>query len=93
MCIPLKRVASSIEAAEKHEAEGGGGFNPRIVPTKSAGALAPEVRFLGILFKTRPRFAASSPHPLQHHPFGQAMRAKRDFAGNKQRARITGAED
>jgi 2-oxoglutarate dehydrogenase E2 component (dihydrolipoamide succinyltransferase) len=33
----------SATSAEKLNSEGGGGFNPRIVPAESAGALAPEI--------------------------------------------------
>jgi 23S rRNA (cytidine1920-2'-O)/16S rRNA (cytidine1409-2'-O)-methyltransferase len=31
-----------VKAAKKHDSEGGGGFNPRIMPTESTRALAPE---------------------------------------------------
>jgi CBS domain containing-hemolysin-like protein len=44
-----ERVGTPVSQAEKQydpeggiETEGGGGFNPRIMPTKSSGALAPE---------------------------------------------------
>ncbi len=35
----------ALQAAEKLDSEGGGGFNPRIKPTESTRALAPEGRF------------------------------------------------
>ena len=38
----LERGSLALQAAEKSDSEGGGGFNPRIRPTESMGALAPE---------------------------------------------------
>ena len=38
-------MEATAQAAEKFDPEGGGGFNPRIVPTESTRALAPEGRF------------------------------------------------
>jgi hypothetical protein len=38
----VRREAGVSQAAEKLTPEGGGGFNPRITPAKSARALAPE---------------------------------------------------
>src|ERR1035438_5343512 len=43
--IGEQRSSGAKEAAEKFDSEGGGGFNPRIQPAQSMGALAPEVRF------------------------------------------------
>jgi hypothetical protein len=39
----------ALQAAEKLDPEGGGGFNPRIKPTESTRALAPEELFPPIL--------------------------------------------
>jgi thiamine-monophosphate kinase len=42
----LARLAELVQKAEEHlDPEGGGGFNPRIKPTGSIRALAPEVNF------------------------------------------------
>ncbi len=41
---PQKEVGA-LQSAEEPDAEGGGGFNPRIKPTISTGALAPEGSF------------------------------------------------
>jgi hypothetical protein len=50
--------AGPKQAAEKLGAEGGGGFNPRIRPTESARALAPEGRNLPISRQTQSFSAA-----------------------------------
>src|SRR5664279_3838700 len=47
LCVPPKSVpvphqASTSEAAEGANSEGGGGFNPRTTPAYNARALAPE---------------------------------------------------
>jgi|CZKF01.1.fsa_nt_gi hypothetical protein len=47
---------SNFYAAKKIDPEGGGGFNPRITPTKLMWALAPEVCFPGFSSGTLPFF-------------------------------------
>jgi hypothetical protein len=42
------RQGTTLQAAEKLDLEGGGGFNPRIKPAESTRALAPEGRYTPI---------------------------------------------
>jgi hypothetical protein len=42
----------ALQATEKLDPEGGGGFNPRIKPTESMRALAPEELFPPFLSET-----------------------------------------
>jgi hypothetical protein len=60
--LPYKANCTNAasEAAEKLKTEGGGGFNPRIKPAKSARALAPEGCFLPIQLEMSSFSAASS---------------------------------
>jgi hypothetical protein len=53
----------ALQAAEKLDPEGGGGFNPRIKPTESTSALAAEGRFLR-LSSEMPSFSAASLAPV-----------------------------
>jgi len=56
----------ALQAAEKLVAEGGGGFNPRIKPTESTRALAPEER-LPPISPEIPSFSAASLAPEGMH--------------------------
>jgi len=55
-------ISWALQAAEKLDPEGGGGFNPRIKPTGSMRALAPEGRFSTISHEI-PSFSAASLAP------------------------------
>jgi hypothetical protein len=47
-------LCRALQAAEKLDLEGGGGFNPRIKPIESMKALAPEERILPISTENLP---------------------------------------
>jgi valyl-tRNA synthetase len=54
----------ALRTSEKHDAEGGGGFNPRIAPTASERALAPE----GCAESSLPEVGESSANRAAHAP-------------------------
>ena len=64
---------TTSQLAEKLETEGGGRFNPRIMPTKSREASAPEVASLRPTSKSRLfRLCQNPPQKLENHLRGEA---------------------
>jgi hypothetical protein len=66
-------MGTAFHAAEKYKTEGGGGFNPRIMPIKSTRALAPEGSVSPIL-PAIPSFpAACLAVPLTRQKYRRAL--------------------
>jgi hypothetical protein len=60
----------ALQAAEKPDPEGGGGFNPRIKSAESKRALAPEERFPPVSTENH-SFSAACLAPRERFLFGQ----------------------
>ena len=76
-------VRAALQAAEKLDPEGGGGFNPRIKPTESMPALAAEGRFPPISPETSSFSAASlaaEGMQIVKHAFSQGLKPSISFA-------------
>jgi excinuclease ABC subunit C len=63
----LLEAPATQDAAEEHDPEGGGGFNPRIKPTESTRALAPEGNAVHIKKLGAPSFPRSSAERVGDH--------------------------